>query len=192
MAPASACINTPACIMAQASACINTLACIRTHQHAPRSQLRQLSFMGISSRDKNRQPPHPSPSPKHSAFMHHIMISRRRLLRAEQCWVALWTLIETWFWHITCTDHCSHALADAVKSDAVHLVTVRRAFWLPRCRVDQIAHVRGQQKYLLMTANMILPIVSNIMTCSLVISWRSQQQLSSYSKHRTMAAPGEA
>ena len=45
----------------------------------------------------------------------------------------------------------------------------------------------GQQKYLIMPANMILPTVSDIMTCSLVITWHSQQQLSSYSKYQTTA-----
>ena len=68
--------------------------------------------------------------------MHLIMVSRR-LLGAEQCWVVRWTLIETWLYYITGTDHSSHALADAVKSDVAHLVTVCRAFLLPRCRVEQ-------------------------------------------------------
>ena len=119
--------------------------------------------------------------------MHLIMVSRRRLLGAEQCWVVRWTLIETWLYYITGTDHSSHALADAVKSDVVHLVTVCRAFVLPRCRAEQIAPLGGQQIYLLMPANMILPTVSDIMTCSLVITWHSQQQLSSYGKYQTTA-----
>ena len=72
--------------------------------------------------------------------MHLIMVSRRRLLGAEQCWVVRWTLIETWLYYITGTDHSSHALADAVKSDVVHLVTACRAFLLPRCRAEQPVH----------------------------------------------------
>ena len=76
-------------------------------------------------------------------------------------------------YYITCIDHSCHTFTDAEESNVVHLVTVRWAFLFQIFRAEQIVQARQQTEYLLMPANIGLPPVSDIMTCSMVITWHS-------------------
>ena len=103
-----------------------------------------------------------------------------QFLGAEQCWVVLWTppgknLIA---FHHKHRPQLPRIPPHTVKSDVVHLVMACGTFVLqfPNTITRPMAR-----------KTLILPAGSDIMTCSIVITWRSQQQMSSYGMYGAAA-----